>query len=92
MIKFSAASRETGRPCLGIGLSKENCDRLLEGQPIQFSTEGMGLPVLEILILAGATELSITADLVKVGALRPDQIVLDPTMDVHPDTSEMEVD
>ena len=57
MLKFCAANQETGRPVLGIGLSKENCQRLLEGQPIQFNTTGMEeLPDLDVLVFGGETE------------------------------------
>ena len=56
MVKFSGTN-ESGGPVLGIGLSRANCDRLLEGNPIAFTTDSMaGLPALELLLFAGETD------------------------------------
>ena len=81
MIKFSGEDRNTGRPVLGIGLSRENCDRLLGGQSIQFTTDNMlGLPVLDIFIMAGETEESMTHDLLQAGAVTPGRIREDKSL------------
>lgn len=68
MLKFSAANAGTGRPVVGIGLSRAECDRLLEGQPIHFATDDMdNLPVIEVYLIAGETEESMTLDMVRDG-------------------------
>ena len=74
MVKFSATN-ETGGPVLGIGLSRENCDRLLEGNPITFTTDSMaGLPALELLLFAGATDDEMAAIMLGIGAVTPEQV------------------
>lgn len=54
-----------GQPLLVIGLSAENCRRLLLGQPIPFDTAPLGLPPMRVLICGGQTEEAIAADLRK---------------------------
>ncbi len=79
MIKFTGTNTETGQPVLGIGLSRENCEKLLAGQPILFNTESLkDFPVMEVFILGGETEDSMAFDMLKMGAVRPDQIKEDP--------------
>jgi len=81
MMKFTGNDRETGRPLLGIGLSRENCERLLKGEPIQFSTDNMpGLPSVDVYIMAGETEDEMAASLVEAGAMTPDRIHVDRTL------------
>lgn len=84
MIKFSGTNRDTNTPLLGIGLSRANCEALLAGRPIRFSTLGMeGLPTVEILIMAGETETTMARELVEMGAIsqadiREDKSLADP--------------
>lgn len=62
MIKFLA--QKDGRPMIGLGLSKENCKKLLEGKPIFIDLKVMlmnlpGQPILNettIFIFGGETE------------------------------------
>jgi hypothetical protein len=81
MLKFSASNTTSGRPVLGIGLSRENCERLLQGQPIAFDTSTMdGLPDIEVFLMAGEDEATMAMDMVREGALVQDQIVEDRTL------------
>lgn len=67
MVKFSGKDRETGRPLLGIGLTRENCERLLAGKPIKLDTSSMqALPALDVWILAGETEMDILSGMPSV--------------------------
>lgn len=61
MLKFR--SEADGQSIIGFGLSKENMDLLLAGKPIMFDAAGLGLPGVKILIVGGATEESIVADM-----------------------------
>lgn len=74
MIKFSGMTGEDKRGRLiGIGLSRRNCEKLLEGDPILFELEVLGLRVTtigepyprraQVLIVAGETEEAILAEL-----------------------------
>jgi hypothetical protein len=54
MLKLAGENKETGRPVLGIGLTRENCDMLLEGRDIAFTAGA-----LEIYIFARETELDL---------------------------------
>ena len=54
MMRFGAQMPD-GRLVFGIGLSRENCRRLLDGKPIAFPLEEMGGKG-EILIMGGETE------------------------------------
>lgn len=79
MIKFSGTDRETKVPLLGIGLSRANCEALLAGRPIRFSTLGMdGLPTIEVIVMAGETETSMAQELMDIGAITRDKIHEDP--------------
>ena len=81
MIKFAGNDTQTGRPVLGIGLSRDNCDRLLEGQPILFDTANMtGFPDLTVCIIAGETEESMAASMVDAGCIRQEQILEDKSL------------
>jgi hypothetical protein len=81
MLKFCGNNRETGRLVLGIGLSRENCEKLLEGRPIHFHTAGMlGLPEIEVFLLAGESEDAIALDVLRSGALDGAAIQEDPTL------------
>lgn len=82
MIKFTAEG-EKGK-ILGIGLSRLNCERLLEGKPITLDTQSLGLPFkLNIIIIGGETEFAITAELERNGMdlpEDPDNIHIDPKL------------
>lgn len=61
MIKFTLVA-EDGARILGIGLSRENCARLLSDQPITYALEEHGIPELRgfrVVIVGGETEQSI---------------------------------
>ena len=80
MIKFGGLTGDDNRGRLiGIGLSKENCRRLLAGEPITFELAEIGFDVVDVpggtgsktgppmkarvLIVGGETEASILAEL-----------------------------
>ena len=78
MIKFQATHTDNGRRMLGIGLSHGNVTRLMEGKPIHFNAEDMGLSTIavsELLIYVGETEESMRADLEKEGFLKGCRII-----------------
>lgn len=56
-----------GRPHIVIGLSRINCGRLLDGQPISFAGDWVGVPDVTITILGGETEAEIADDLRTLG-------------------------
>jgi hypothetical protein len=62
VIKASANTAD-GTPLLVIGLSRVNTEKLLDGQPIAFDTDQLGLPRLQVLIIGGESEQSISEDL-----------------------------
>lgn len=62
MIKASGRSGD-GTPLLLLGLSGENMARLMAGEPIRVDTAAMGLPKMDVIIVGGRTEDSITEDL-----------------------------
>lgn len=72
MIKFHGTASD-GSELIGIGLSRENCRRLLDGKPIHFKLADMapsGLQLKgEVLIIGGETEQDITDQLHQSGAL-----------------------
>ena len=72
MIKFHGVASDGGE-LIGIGLSRENCTRLLAGKPIHIKLSDMAQTGLqlrgEILIIGGETEQSITDELHSMGAL-----------------------
>ena len=77
MIKFTGTHQETGQPVLGIGLSRANCEKLLAGQAILFSTEGLaGMPPMEIFLMAGDTEESMAFDMLKLGLREPNVTIM----------------
>lgn len=59
MIRASGKSGKDGRPVLVIGLSRRNCERLLEGDPILFDAAPWGVDA-HITLVAGETEEAIT--------------------------------
>lgn len=73
MIKASGETGD-GTPLLVLGLSAENCRRLLAGQPISVLTEDVDprLPALHIVLLGGETEGAIVAEMRLQGVIHPD--------------------
>ncbi|MDE2468670.1 MAG: hypothetical protein KGL35_07995 [Bradyrhizobium sp.] len=71
MIKF--LGEKEGRPCLGFGLSRANCEKLLEGKPIFIDLKVMlmkmdqppDLNEATVLLFGGETEGSMSAQLGK---------------------------
>lgn len=55
MIKLAAEGKD-GRRLIGLGLSRENCARLLMGYPIIVDGAELGHEGLEIFIFGGDTE------------------------------------
>jgi hypothetical protein len=85
VIKFSGTDKRDGRPVLGIGLSRGEWDRLIDGHPILFNTDGMdGLPTMDVCIIAGETERDMAELMIIGGAITSDQIVEDNSLaDAH---------
>lgn len=75
MIKFTGT--QDGKPLLGLGLSRGNCDKLLAGQPIVIHCEQIGLAPLTIFLMGGETEESMAGELLSTGALRGSVIRVD---------------
>lgn len=70
MIKAVGRSGD-GTPLLILGLSGENMARLMAGEPIRIDTAAMGLPKMNVVIVGGRTEESITEDLRAHGLVQP---------------------
>lgn len=68
MIRAVGRHGTDGRPVLIIGLSRRNCERLLEGDPIPFDAIPWGVDA-HVVIVAGETEESITEDFRKLGVV-----------------------
>lgn len=64
MIKFTMTGKN-GRKLIGLGLSAENIKRLRAADPIFFDAGEVGLDGYDVLIMAGDTEDTISADLQK---------------------------
>ena len=47
MIKFSGLTQDGKGRLIGIALSRRNCERLLEGDPIAFDLSELGMRVIE---------------------------------------------
>lgn len=64
MIKASGGAAD-GTPLLLLGLSAENCRRLVAGQPILVRADEVDprLPAVTVLLIGGATEDAIAAEL-----------------------------
>jgi hypothetical protein len=89
VIKFCGNNNETGHPVLGIGLTRDECEKLLQGQPILFGTESMpGLLHMEVFIMGGEDETVMARNMLTHGAIAPDQIHEDQSLaepNVRPD-------
>lgn len=64
MIKATGASTD-GRPFLLLGLSMENCRRLVDGKPILVRADHIDprLPALDVIVMGGETEEAMTVEL-----------------------------
>lgn len=67
MIKVRASLG--GADTVFLGLEKANIDMLLEGKPILVSGAELGLPGVQVVILAGQTKAEILNDLRAIGVL-----------------------
>ena len=71
MLKFNAAT--AAGPLIGLGLSRENVNRLIEGKPIQVWLRDLGftgtLGDARICILFGETEAAIMEELKRAGLI-----------------------
>lgn len=75
MIKFSGATKADGTALLGIGLTRAECERLIGGIPIGFTTDGMdGLQRLEVLLVGGESESEMALTMLAEGSITPEQI------------------
>lgn len=78
MIKFLAELE--GRPCLGIGLSDFNIEKLKQGHPIHLNAESLDLPELkvkDIIILWGVTEQAMYQELIGRGLIDKETVIKD---------------
>jgi hypothetical protein len=74
MIKFRG-SRD-GRPVVGLGLSRDNVERLTHDRPIIVDAADLGEPQWgQIVLFFGETEKDMQAELRKHGMIGPDTIV-----------------
>lgn len=71
MIKAAGLIGDPPQQMLLIGLSAANTERLLAGQPIMFETAPLGLPQMRVIVVGGATEESIAAELAANGLPAP---------------------
>lgn len=79
MLKFAGVNVQTGRPVLGIGLTRENCNQMLAGRSIRFDTSSLqGLPDIHVFILAGDSDEAMAFDMMKAADF-PGEIGGDPT-------------
>lgn len=71
MIKATGRQAD-GKPFVLLGLSRENCRRLLEGQPIKIDMADLGQPERgTVLICAGETEEAVKRELIEAGLELP---------------------
>ena len=57
MIKYGGKSGKVGtRRMIGIVLSRRNTEKLLDGEPIHFQSEDIGIKGIDVLISAAETE------------------------------------
>lgn len=69
MIKF--IGERDGKPLVGIGLSRADCERLLEGKPITVDVAEMDPKLrVELLVFAGENEDHMVAELRRSGILK----------------------
>lgn len=79
MIKFISTNSINKRRMLGIGLTRENIDKLINRLPIHFHAEQLKIidkiEVNEVLIFFGETEEDIYKDLKEAGYLEGTHII-----------------
>jgi hypothetical protein len=66
MVKLTGVSKN-GKLAVVLGLSKLNCDKLLEGKPIFFLGDEIGIPGISVTIVGGEDEQKIVESLKKSG-------------------------
>ena len=82
MLKLVGANKKTGTKIVWLGLSRRNCELLLEGKPIVIPLDEMLPDVdVEIILLGGETELAMVAEFKKAGKIGP-QVKINV---MHPD-------
>jgi hypothetical protein len=64
-----------GRMLIGLGLSRENINRLTAGQPIIVRGETLGVPHMDITIMFGETEALLAQEIKTAGLIGPDTII-----------------
>lgn len=79
MVKFSA--QEGDKLVIGLGLSRANCERLLEGIPIMVEVEEM-IPTLRMIVFlfAGETEETMYDEMRQGGVLDSVEIHISPRL------------
>ena len=76
MIKFRAHHPGGGPPSLGLGLSRENVNRLIDGKPIVVHGADVGIAGVNVVfIFFGETEAEMRRELIDLGAIDTDTIV-----------------
>lgn len=90
MIKARLDSRATpGKHVVLLGLSLENTRRLHQGNGIQFSLTEMGLPDIDICIIAGDDEEAIMENLKQEFEFAPDADQRMHDVEVDPETGRL---
>lgn len=80
MIKFKATNAK-GEDICGIGLTRANCEKLLEGHPIGLRPDAIEIPWPgEVIIVAGETEEAIALAFQRNGMLDGAKIHVDPKL------------
>ena len=79
MIKFTAR-RYDGVTVVGLGLSRANCERLLDDQPIPIDLRDLGLTgtdagSVELLIFAGESESAMADRMRRLNLINDDTVV-----------------
>lgn len=64
-----------GRMLIGLGLSRENINRLTAGQPILVRGESVGVPSMDITIMFGETEALLAREIETAGLIGPETII-----------------
>lgn len=81
MIRF-LATNEDGGTVIGLGLSRANVDRLVDGEPIQVDAASVNAPFRgQIFIFFGETEEAMAEELQRGGAIGPQtEVHVDPRL------------
>ncbi len=69
MIK--AIGEKDGQPAIILGLSRRNCELLLEGKPIVVDVGKMGGPRCRVILMAAETEQHLIDDLENFALIKP---------------------